>query len=219
MTVFLALSALSLFALFSVCLESARYACLDYLCSQAADSSLKSVFAAFQGDMVRDYGLLMCRGKEGEEEIWTESFREYAEKYWQPGGERAYGDRLRLKELEVQALDSVYITEGHGRVFSNEVLTYMKTAGLSVLLKEALERMGLYQEEEGEGFLETIQNMLGDKDGSLDGILDSYKNIKEQAKELQEKARKEAEEGDEEYQPPPGNSEDVKTDLLEQIKA
>ena len=63
-TIFLALSCLSLFALLGVCLEGARSACLDYWCRQAADSALRSVFAAYQGDALRDYGLLLSKGRE-----------------------------------------------------------------------------------------------------------------------------------------------------------
>lgn len=219
-TLFLALTCLSLFALFSVCLEGARSACLDYWCSQAAESSLRSVFAAYQGDVLRNYGLLMAKGRENGQAFLQEEVLRYAEKYLRPGQNTLYaqGDRIRLKNLEVREEDVVYVTEGQGGVFIQAVETYMKTAGISLILQGVLERLGLYDPEDGNGLLETIHQMISEKDSSLEGILNSYKGIKEQAAALQEEAKKKAEEEESIYIPPPGSSEDVKTDLLEQIK-
>ena len=220
-TVFLALTALSLFALMGVCLERSRSACLDYLSSQAAESSLRSVFAAYQGDLLRDYGLLSARGRESGRQLVGEEALRYAEKYLNPGKNTLYqkGDRIRLLSLDAREEDVVYLTEGRGGVFRQAALSYMKTSGLSLLLQDVLERLGLYDPEDGSGLLETVSQMIANKDGSLEGILDSYKDIKEQAAALQEEARKQAEAAEEEYVAPPGSSEDLKTDLLEQIKS
>ena len=220
-TVFMALSALSLFSLFCVCLEGARSACLDYLCSQAADSALRSVFAAYQGETLRDYGLLMSRGREFGSSTLERDVEHYAEKYLSPAVNtfQSRGDRVRMRALEASAKEAVYMTDGRGAVYSQAVLDYMKTSGLSLLLQEVLGRLGLYSEAEGGGLLETIQGMILDKDSSLEGILGSYQDIKEQAAALQEEARLKAEEEEREYEAPPGSSEDVKTDWREQIKS
>lgn len=220
-TIFLALSCLSLFALLGVCLEGARSACLDYWCRQAADSALRSVFAAYQGDALRDYGLLLSKGREEGNSLTGKEALRYAEKYLRPGQNTLYaqGDRIRLQELEAWEEDVVYMTEGQGGVFIQAVETYMKTAGISLVLQSVLERLGLYNQEDGSGLLETIHQMISEKDSSLEGILNSYKDIKEQAAALQEEAKKKAEEEESLYIPPPGSSEDVKTDLLEQIKS
>ena len=220
-TVFLSLTALSLFALFGTCLEGSRCACLDYLCAQAANSSLRSVFAGFQGETMREYGLLLCPGREGGTEIWQNVMLTHAEKYLRPGTGtlHADGDRIGLLGLELESQNAVYITEDNGAVFTEAALTYMKSAGLAQLLQEVLGRLGLYSEEDGAGFLETIGNMIGDKDSSLEGIVSNLDDIREQAAALQEEARQKAEESDMEYEPPAGTSEDVSTDLLEQIRA
>ena len=215
-TVFLSLTALSLFALFGTCLEGSRCACLDYLCAQAANSSLRSVFAGFQGETMREYGLLLCPGREGGTEVWQDVMLTHAEKYLRPGTGtlHADGDRIGLLGLELESQNAVYITEDNGAVFTEAALTYMKSAGLAQLLQEVLGRLGLYSEEDGAGFLETIGNMIGDKDSSLEGIVSNLDDIREQAAALQEEARQKAEESDMEYEPPAGTSEDVSTSLL-----
>ena len=107
-TVFLSLTALSLLALFSTCLEGARLACLDYLCTQAAHSSLRSVFAGFQGEPLRDFGLLLCRGRDKGLEDWPDTVSDYAEKYLQPGRGTLFaaGDRIGLRGLETEEEDA-----------------------------------------------------------------------------------------------------------------
>lgn len=220
-TVFLSLTALSLFALFGTCLEGARCACLDYLCNQTANSSLRSVFAGFQGETMRDYGLLICRGRDGYDTVWQDVFLEHAGKYLRPGEGTFFsdGDRIGLRSMEITDADAVYLTEDNGAVFREAALSYMKSAGLSLLLQEVLGRLGLYSEEEGAGFLENIRNMIADKDSSLEGIINNLDEIKEQAAALQEEARQRAEESEAGYEPPAGTSDDVSTDLLEQIRA
>lgn len=220
-TVFLSLTALSLFALFSTCLEASRCACVDYLCAQAAESSVRSVMAGFQGETLREYGLLMCRGRDGEISVWEDAFLEYAEKYLSPGKGtlHAAGDRISLQNLSVSGSQTVYVTEDNGAVFLETALTYMKSAGLAHLMQEVLARLGLYNEEDGTGLLQSISGMVGDKDSSLEGIIRSLDDIKEQAAALQEQARQQAEEDGTEYEEPEGTSEDVSSDLLEQIKA
>ncbi|MBO4872903.1 MAG: hypothetical protein J5496_05770 [Lachnospiraceae bacterium] len=225
-TVFLALSAVLIFALFCTCLESARAICTDALMKTAADSAIRSVFAAYQGDVKREYGILLCRGRTAWNSCWQEEAGRYAEKYLEPGAGDANeeADRIGVCDLSAAAIDAVYITEGEGRVFADTVTNYMKSAGLAILLKEALERLGIYSEEEGFQFADTLKKMLGDSDSSPESILDSYKDIQSQALELQ-------------TPPPSGNdtppgsgsgqtapteessAKEMKADLLEQIKA
>ena len=56
-SVFLALVFLLVAALIAVTLESARASCLDYLAEQAASSAADSVFAAYDSDLLKDFGL------------------------------------------------------------------------------------------------------------------------------------------------------------------
>ena len=224
--VFLALSSVLIFALICTCLEGARAACTDYLTRLAAESSLQSVFAAYQGEVRREYGLLLCRGRTAWWNCWKDEAQRYAEKYLAPGVGRSESgsDRVRAMSVNAEEVESVYITEGQGRIFADEVTDYMKSAGLSILLKEVLERLGLYSEEEGFAFLNSLRDMLSDQDSSPEGILDNYRDLKEQAAKLQELAAGEEGSGGSGSPAPSGEtpaaaSGDVKADLLEQIQA
>ena len=224
--VFLALSSVLIFALICTCLEGARAACTDYLTRLAAESSLQSVFAAYQGEVRREYGLLLCRGRTAWWNCWKDEAQRYAEKYLAPGVGRSESgsDRVRAMSVNAEEVESVYITEGQGRIFADEVTDYMKSADLSILLKEVLERLGLYSEEDGFAFLNSLRDMLSDQDSSPEGILDNYRDLKEQAAKLQELAAGEEGSGGSGSPAPSGEtpaaaSGDVKADLLEQIQA
>ena len=144
-TVFLAFSSVLIFALFCTCLESARAACTDTLTDMAADSAVRSVFAAYQGEVRREYGLLLCRGRTAWNSCWQEDAAAYAEKYLAPGAGtfRDEADRIGAYQISADSLDAVYITEGQGRIFAETVTNYMKSAGLSILLQEVLGRLGM----------------------------------------------------------------------------
>ena len=224
-SVFLALSSVLIFALLGTCLEGARAGCTDYLTRLAAESSVQSVFAAYQGELRREYGLLLCRGRTAWRTCWQEEAQTYAEKYLAPGAglSESGSDRIRAVSLKAEALESVFVTEGQGLIFIDEVTDYMKSAGLSILLKEVLERLGLYSEEEGFTFLNSLKDMLSDQDASPEGILSSYQDLKEQAAALQELAAG-AETSEEEEapapqaDPPAAENPEMKADLLEQIQ-
>ena len=224
-TVFLALLIAAVLALLCVTLEAGRSASADYVCGQAASSAMQSVFAAYNGDMLEEYSLLMCRGKEYGSTVWTESAREYAEKYLAPGAGTRFdaSDRLGLTKLTVSETDAVYITERNGRVFYQETLAFMKSAGLSILIQEALSRLGLYNEEDGLTLISTLQGLIQDKDSSLEGILGSYEEIKEQVLSLQapEEGEEggEGESGGEEGGEGGSSGGGFSADLLEQLKA
>ena len=142
--------------------------------------AVSSVFAAYQGEVKREYGLLLCRGRTAWSECWQEEARRYAEKYLAPGAGTALdeADRIRAVEITAQALENVYITEGEGRIFADAVTDYMTSAGLGILLQEVLGRLGLYSEEEGLGFIQSLKGMLSDQDSSPQGILENYENLK-----------------------------------------
>ncbi len=227
-SVFLALAGILLLGLFGACLESSRVALMDYLVEQAAHSSIQSIFAAYQGEVKREYGLLLARGRRNGSLSWPQEALHYAEKYLDPGaGTLALaGDRILLEDINGSALDSLFITDAGGRVFADEVLGYMKTAGLSLLLQEFLERLGLYSQEEGLSFVTSLQEMLGDKEKSPDSLLLNYQNLREEVEALQEAAA--AVGGGDDTKPgePPANPApetpppgELKSDLLEQIKA
>ena len=117
-SVFLALSAVLIFALLCTVLEAGRCACLNYMAGQAAASAVESVFAAFHGDLLDRYGLLACHGADHGTEDWIKTATSYAEKYLAPGAGTAYdaSDRLGLFDLSVKEEKTVYITEGNGRI-------------------------------------------------------------------------------------------------------
>ena len=246
-TVFLSFSTVLILALVGSCLEGARGVCLDALVRMAADSSVSSVFAAYQGEVKREYGLLLCRGRTAWSECWQEEARRYAEKYLAPGAGTALdeADRIRAVEITAQALENVYITEGEGRIFADAVTDYMTSAGLGILLQEVLGRLGLYSEEEGLGFIQSLKGMLSDQDSSPQGILENYENLKEEAAKLQTPPAEKQTPSTESQTPPAGGQvspaakeaipaagqvspaeketiaapKEVKADLLEQIKA
>ena len=221
-TVFLALSFVSAAALLAACLEASRTACLGGLLKQGSESALRSVFAAYSGEMMRKYGLLTARAKNADGSGWQETARGYAEKYLQPGAGTRWedGDRVQVRSVEAEALDTVLITEGEGRILLKEVTSYMKSAGLSILLQEVLERLGLYSQEDGLGLIQTLKDLITDKDSSVEGILSSYQSVKDQVQDLQDAAAQAAQEEEGGDPPPPAASaEDVRPDLLEQIRA
>ena len=184
---FLALSAVLVFALFCTCLEGARAVCTDSLTKLASDSAIRSVFAGYQGDIRREYGILLCRGRTAWGPCWQEEAEHFAEKYLAPGAGAAdeKADRIGVCDLNTSSVDAVYITEGQGRIFVDAITDYMKSAGLAVLLKEVLERLGIYSEGEGFQFMQTLNGMLADGDCSPEGILNSYQDLQSQALELQ----------------------------------
>ena len=217
---FLALAAPLIFALILMSLESARSACLRFLLRQASESSLRSVFAAYDGDVFAAYGLMLAKAGGSTSPAWPSEVQRYAEKYLAPGAGTLFdgADRVRTRSVEAEGLDQVLITDGEGRIFAEVITDYMKTAGLAGLIQEVLSRLGLYSEEDGLGLFDSLKNMTQDKDGSIDGILGSYRDLKDQAGELQRQARQAAEE--EGGEPPPAASGgEVKADLLEQLKA
>ncbi len=184
-TVFLALIFLLVTALIAVTLESARASCLDYLTDQAAASAADSVFAGFDSDLLKDFGLLAVRGRRGYTLTWTAEAERYARAYLQPAdGVVRYGDRVCLAALSVQAADSVFMTEDNGRIFADAVLDHMTSAGLGQLLHDLLERIGLFDEDGAASFSGTLQNFLGSDEFSLEDILGNYKDLKSKAEDL-----------------------------------
>lgn len=229
-SIFLAISSVVIFSLFCTLLESGRAYALHYLNRQGSESAIQSVFAAFEGDVMREYGILLRRGKENGRTVWTEEAKEYLTRYWQPGIGSLYeeGDRLMAEDIRIQDLASVYITGGNGRIFISEVEDYMKSAGLSVLIKEFMERVGLYNEEDGFYLLSSLKEMLGNKEGGIENVLKDYKDIRKKAKELQKMAQEQENKAasgngqgaaDEGGKPSASSRKNIKSDLLEQIKA
>ena len=120
---FLALIFLLVTALVMVTLESARAAALDHLAGMAARSGIESVFAAFHTDLLQDFGLLAARGRTEERTRWPAEAERYARTYLQPaGGLVRQGDRILLSSLYVKAVDTVYLTEDNGKVFTDAVM-------------------------------------------------------------------------------------------------
>lgn len=184
-TVLLSLISLLVFSLIATTLEGARAACVNYLMEQAAGSAAESVFAAYDSDLLEDYGLLMRRGRSGEEEILSSEVGEYLRRYLEPTANTLLeGDRVGLRNLAVREDWAVYATEGGGRIFTDAVLAYMKTAGVGVLVKESLERLGILDENGLTGLGGTLENFLGSDDYSLDDILGDYGSLKDKASEL-----------------------------------
>ena len=184
-SVFLALVFLLVAALIAVTLESARASCLDYLTEQAAASAADSVFAAYDSDLLKDFGLLAVRGRRGNTLTWTAEAERYARAYLQPAdGLVKRGDRVGLSSLAVRAEDSVFLTEDNGRIFADAVLDHMKSAGLGQILHDTLERIGLFDKDGAESFSGTLQNFLGSDEYSLEDILGNYGDLKNKAEEL-----------------------------------
>lgn len=184
-SVFLALVFLLVAALIAVTLESARASCLDYLTEQAASSAADSVFAAYDSDLLKDFGLLAVRGRRGNTLTWTAEAERYARAYLQPAdGLVKRGDRVGLSSLAVRAEDSVFLTEDNGRIFADAVLDHMKSAGLGQILHDTLERIGLFDKDGAESFSGTLQNFLGSDEYSLGDILGNYGDLKTKAEEL-----------------------------------
>ncbi len=209
---FLALIFLLVTALVMVTLESARAAALDHLAGMAARSGIESVFAAFHTDLLQDFGLLAARGRTEERTCWPAEAERYARTYLQPaGGLVRQGDRILLSSLYVKAVDTVYLTEDNGKVFTDAVMNYMTSAGISVLLKETLERLGLFDEDGAASFNGTLQSFLGSDSYSLEDILGGYGDLKKKAEELIAAAGRTAED-----ETPPGEEgppQEEKTDL------
>ena len=106
-TVFLALCSVLIFALFCTCLEGARASCTDVLMDMAADSAVRSVFAGYQGEVRREYGLLMCRGRTAWGSCWQEEAAEYAEKYLAPGAGTFRDEADRIGAVQIGVILSV----------------------------------------------------------------------------------------------------------------
>ena len=192
-SVFLALVFLLVAALIAVTLESARASCLDYLTEQAAASAADSVFAGFDSDLLKDFGLLAVRGRRGNTLTWTAEAERYARAYLQPADSMVRkGDRVGLASLSVRAADSVFVTEDNGRIFADAVLDHMTSAGLGQLLHDLLERLGLFDEDGAASFSGTLQNFLGSDEFSLEDILGNYGDLKNKAEDLIQAAQEAA---------------------------
>ena len=223
-SVFLALIFLLTAALVAVTLESARAACLDHLTGLAARSGIESVFAGFDSDLLKDFGLLAVRGRRGGAVTWTADADRYARAYLQPAdGMVRRGDRVGLASLSLRAADSVYLTEDNGGVFADAVLDYMTSAGIGQLLHDTLERIGLFDEDGAASFSGTLQNFLGSDEFSLEDILGNYKDLKSRAEEMIRAAQEAASggengSGETGSAPAPDLSATSFSDLLEQLK-
>ena len=184
-SVFLALVFLLVMALVAVTLESSRSAALDHLAGMAARSGIESVFAAYDSDLLDDFGILAARGRDGNKTTWPAEAERYARAYLTPADGRVrQGDRVGLASLSAKAADTVYLTEDNGKIFVDAVTDYMTSAGISVLLKETLEKLGLFDEDGAESFSGTLQDFLGSDSYSLEDILGDYGSLKEKAEEL-----------------------------------
>jgi len=225
-SIFLALVFLLVTALIAVTLESARAAGLDYLTDKAAASAADSVLAAFDSDLLKDFGVLAVRGRRGNTLTWPADAERYARAYLQPAdGMARYGDRIGLSSLTVHAADSVFLTEDNGRIFADAVLDHMKSAGLGQILHDLLERIGLFDEDGAASFSGTLQSFLGSDEFSLEDILGNYGNLKNKAEDLIAAAQEAAaggeggsgaEEG--EAPAPPDLSGTSFSELLEELK-
>ncbi len=191
-TLFLLLVSVLIFSLIAVTLEGARSACLDYLTRQAADSGIRSVFAAYDTELMKLSGLLAVRGREGDSLSWTETAETYLRKYLEPGGGCGEGDRVRLSSVELTETRSVFLTDDEGKVFADAVLAYMKSAGMSALIRDLLDRFSALGEN-AEDLKNTTEGILSE-DLSLKSVLKNYKDLKSSAEELLEQMRREAEE-------------------------
>ena len=223
-SVFLALIFLLVAALIAVTLESSRAACLDHLTAQAARSAAESVLGGFDSDLLKDFGLLAKRGRRSNTLTWPAEAERYARAYLQPAdGMTRRGDRVGLSALTVRAADSVFITEDGGKLFVDSVMDYMTSAGIGQLLRDALERMGLFDEDGAASFSGTLQDFLGSDSYGLDDILGDYRDLKSRAEDLIEAAQEAAAGGEDggdggEAVPRPDLSGFSFSELLEQLK-
>ena len=222
-SVFLALVFLLVTALVMVTLESGRSSALDHLAGMAARSGIESVFAAYHSDLLKDFGLLAVRGRQNGRTTWPTEAERYARAYLVPAdGMLRHGDRVGLSSLSVRPADTVFLTEDGGKIFVDAVTDYMTSAGISVLIKEALERLGLFDEDGAASFGDTLQGFLGSDSFSLEDILGDYGSLKEKAEELIEAAQNAAEGGEENPGEGHGSGADLSgtsfSELLEQLK-
>ena len=206
-TVFFAAASLLIFGFFCALLEGGRTAVLRALFREAVFSAADSVLAAYHTDVLREYGLLMCDAGLYEEE-WLGDARSYLVRYMEPSAGLLFGadDRIRMERLELTGERSLRLTDDHGRVFGDAVLTYMRSAGLSVIVKEVLTRLGVTDESAGEDLSGTVGSFLTGESFSLGDIVGRMGELKEKAEEIrreQEEAQEGEDDGEEAPEPPP----------------
>ena len=212
-TVFFAAVSLLIFGFFCTLLEGGRTARIRVLLRQAASSAAESVLAAYHTDVLELYGLLMCDSGLYED-AWTDDARSYLLHYLAPSEGLLFGadDSIRLEELTVTPDLTLRLTDDHGKIFADSVLTYMRSAGLSVIVKEVLARLGVGNESEAGELSGTVGSFLSGDSFSLGDIVGNLQDLKQQAEEIrlarEEEARQAAENGEPPEEEPPDPTEE-----------
>ena len=162
---------LSLSLTFSlVCLEDARVHGMKTRLEAAGESAMDSLFAAYDGDVFGDYGLLVFSGeglpeeRSPEEDVWI-----HLQKELNPKTESFFfhGNLYREAVREVYVTDEWAVTERGGELFIRDALDYMKYRAVGIGLEELLEQVRLL--EEGEEALEENENERKEQEGKRFG--------------------------------------------------
>lgn len=148
-TIYLALTLSICLGLIGSILEGARASGLQSQLRLAADSALDSLFAGYDGDLFAQYGILALNQAESERAI-ADHLAEYLSYELHPVKDQLLaGGTFYREDVESVNLDEVHmLTAQGGRLFKQEVLEYMKYAGIGDLLEEVGQQLQLLQQGE-----------------------------------------------------------------------
>ncbi len=168
-TVFLSLVLVLIVSLVCTLLEAARSEALRLRLQVTADASLSSAFAMYDRQVWDRYGLLMFADRKGDAGEFKETIERYAQlNACMPDGPG--GDWTAFSGAEATDLKYVLMTDDHGEVFMQAVVTYMKECGLILEIRDLSETW--------DGVMDSVGAMsLINADGELD--LDSIGSILE----------------------------------------
>lgn len=128
-------------------LEAGRLYGMKVKLHMAAESALDSVFAGYQADILKEFGLLLLDTSFGEGELWEESVIKDFTDYMQSeiGMVRTINNRginfFAASPSNIKIIDTVFITDFHGEIFADSVIQYMKFAELGNLVSIVSEQL------------------------------------------------------------------------------
>jgi len=188
-TVFFSLILLLILSLAGTCLESARAAGLRYRIRLAADSALQSVFAEYDSSLFQSYGLLFYASVDRSGSDLPDKILEYAGFAGEVGkGRIGTGtDWFAFAPRAASVSELVLATDQNGTVFRQAVLDQMKIEGISIVLSELTDHLGI---TDSQGDLTETGRKLQEEDTEEDltvgKILSGYEDLEEQLNELTE---------------------------------
>ena len=150
-----------------VCLEDARVYGMKTRLEAAGESAMDSLFAAYDGDLFSDYGLMAFSGdglpgeRSAEEDLTIHLKREMNP---QSGHLLFRGNFYRAEVAELYPIEEWALTERGGELFIRSALDYMKYSLVGIGLEELLEQIRVM--EEGEQELEESETSRREKEGT-----------------------------------------------------